>query len=195
MTNTNRAAIQYECGRLAWFPGTVSVTDSIHSTVGFAVSIGRCGASRGLVTASSISAPRVEARNGSGRQMSSSIDATMNGGGIGCQVAEAESGVQHPRIARDSWRNGSALASACASRCGPWLSRSPGLRGRRRTATHGEPPGRRHRSETCLPLPGIPSLRNSPTTRLALPRLVCFFLAGHLRSAGLTSVTLSDSHQ
>ena len=43
MTNTNRAAIQYECGTLAWFPGTVSVTGSIHSTVGFAVSIGRRG--------------------------------------------------------------------------------------------------------------------------------------------------------
>ena len=33
----------------------------------------------------------------------------MNGGGIGSQVAEAESGVQHPRIARDSGEMGARL--------------------------------------------------------------------------------------
>jgi hypothetical protein len=41
----------------------------------------------------------------------------------------------------------------------------------------------------------IPSLGNPPTTRLALSPTRLLLPNGHFRSARLTSVTLSDSHQ
>jgi hypothetical protein len=41
----------------------------------------------------------------------------------------------------------------------------------------------------------IPSLGNPPTTRLALSPTRLLLSRGHFRSARLTSVTLSDSHQ